>query len=202
MRIRQSKRLMAWVLIFLAPVVIAEETGSPDAPCEGGAPSYETVALSDLLNSVAQNSDKEFLVDSRVPPQVVVGQLDWYEVDDRLLHSVLRNNGLAAATAEGRVNIVPVASIRQYPLPMVEDGDESFADDEWVRRVVRPERAKALSMVAILRPILPREGHLVAEGRSNTLLIVARYGNVRQLAEIIREMDEHTPESDDEAVTD
>jgi len=47
-------------------------------------------------------------------------------------------------------------------------------------------------MVPILRPLLPQAGHLAANAHSNTLTIVARYGNMRRIVALIRSYDRET----------
>ena len=196
-----TKPLVACLLIGTVPVAMADETGVPETPCENALSALPTIALSDLLESVARKSNKEFLVDSRVPAEVVIGQLDWQDVSYALLHTVLRNNELAAVTVQGKVNVVPVAAIRQYPLPILHEDHVAFADDEWVMRILRPKRVNAALMVAILRPLLPKQGHLSGVPQSNTLTIIGRYANVRRIVEMVEDMDEHTPEPADDLAT-
>ena len=190
-----TKSLIACVLVVLVLGVMAEEAGGQETPCENAPSALPTIALNDLLESVGRKSNKEFLVDSRVPAEVVIGQMDRRDITYPLLHSVLRNNELAAVTVQGVVNIVPVRNVRNYPLPVLYEDDSTIADDEWVTRIMRPKRAGAAMMVPILRPLVPRQGYLSGNPQSNTLMIVARYANARRIAEMVQDMDEHTAES-------
>ena len=201
MKIGYAKSLVACLLIITVPAVVAKEGEKPAAPCEEAASALPTVELTDLLESVSKKSKKKFLVDSRVRPDVVVGQFKSSDVSYPILHSILRNNNLAAVTVQGIVNIVPVAVIRQYPLPVLYEDDSTIADDEWVTRIVRPKRVRATMLVPVLRPLLPQQGHLTGVPQSNTLTIVARYANAKRIAEMVQDMDEHTPESEDKVAT-
>ena len=194
MKFRQTKPLIACFLVVLVPVVLAEEAGAPETACETAPSASPTVALVDLLELVSRKSNKEFLIDSRAPADVVVGQFDWHDVTYPLLHTILRNNELAAVTLQGKVNIVPVVAIRQYPLPIIYEDDDTIADDEWVTRIMRPKKAPATMMVPVLRPLLPQQGLLSAVPHSNTLTIVGRYANVKRIAEMVQDMDDHTPD--------
>lgn len=200
MKSGQTKPLLACLLVVLVPAVLAEASAASETPCEGARSALPTIPLNDLLESVSKKSNKEFLVDRRVSADIVIGQLDWREITYPTLHSVLRNNELAAVTVQGMVNVVPVATVRQYPLPVLYEVDETIADDEWVTLVMRPKRATAAMFVPVLRPLLPQQGHLSAVSESNTLTIVARYANARRIAEMVQDMDEHTPESEGRAV--
>ena len=150
---------------------------------------HPTVALADVLEAAARNSGREILVDARTPSRVVVGQAKLKSIDYSMLLSILRNNGMAAVVVGKVTNIVPIDEIRQQPLPVLHDDDESVDAEEWVTRVVTVKHADPKKMVPILRPLLPRQGHLAANPASSTLLIADRYANVRRVVEIVRRMD-------------
>jgi general secretion pathway protein D len=150
---------------------------------------YATVELAELLDEVARKSNKQFLVDVRVPSRVVIGTLDVKRVTYPALLSILKNNGCAAVTVQGAVNVIPAAGIRTYPLPIVNKDDSSIADDEWVTRIIRVKQAEAAQMVPILRSLLPQEAHLAAMVPSNSLLIADRYANVKRITEIVQTLD-------------
>jgi len=179
---------LATVLVVLAGPARAEENAPDDQQRRGHAP-YPDVSLAEVLDSVGKAHDRVFLTDRRVPARVVVGQLTPDEVDYSALLIILRNNQLAAIAQGRTTNIVPASVIRQYPLPVLFEDDKSLDDNEWVTRVVHLENAPAPSMVPILRPLLPREGHLAASAPSNTILIVDRLGNARRVVSMISKLD-------------
>ena len=153
---------------------------------------HETVELNELLDVVARKSGKEFLVDRRVPADVVVGTIKARNVDYPTLLTILRNNALAAATSDNGVRIVPVNLVRQHELPVLRDNDDTIPNDEWVTRLIQPEKAFSPRLVPLLRPMVPQAGHLVAESDSNVLIIVAPYGVTTRLVEIVDEIDQRT----------
>jgi general secretion pathway protein D len=146
-----------------------------------------------LLDVVARKSDRVFAIDGIVSPDVVAGQISRTDITYGTLLVILRNNGLAAATIDGVTNIVPLSIIRQLPLPVLFENDDSIEGDEWVMRILKLRNAPATSLVPILRPIMPQAGHLAAHPLSNSLLIVDRYTNVQHLVEIISNLDAKTP---------
>ena len=186
-------RLFSALLICAAigGVATAAESASTSAEARISTPTggYATVDLAELLDEVARKANKQFLVDARVPSRMVVGTIDVKRVTYPLLLSILRNNGCAAVTLQGAVNIIPTAGVRTYPLPIVNKDDSSIAEDEWVTRVFRVKQADAAQMVPILRGLLPQEAHLAAMVPSNSLLIVDRYANVKRIAEIVQTLD-------------
>ncbi len=120
------------------------------------------------------------MIEHGIRRDVATGQIDTGEVVYASLLVILRNNDLAAATIDDIVSIVPVNIIRQFPLPVLNEDDESIADDEWITRVIQLKNAPAASLVPIMRPMLPQAGHLAAHPMSNTILIVDRSSNVNR----------------------
>jgi len=185
--------LLSLTVLTLTSTALADEdllsSNSEQAP---RAISMARVSLLEILDAVKQKTGQTFLVDVRVRPEVVVGQVDVVDVTYPVLLTILRNNDLAAAKVSDVVTIVPVATIRQFPLPVLYEDDESIADGEWVTRIVTLENAPAASLVPIMRPLLPQAGHLAANPASNTILIVDRYANVRRVTGMILALDEKT----------
>ncbi len=181
--------MRARILVVCACLLVAAPAMAEEMP-----QARETVALDDVLDGVARREGLTFTVAAPVPVSIVVGQLDPDQITYAQLHTVLTNNALAAVAVEDVINIVPIQTIRQYPLPTLSEPDDSIADDQWVTWLYQTKRGRATMFVPIVRPILPQQGHLVAHPQSGTILIVDRYANALRVIELIREMDENSSE--------
>ena len=148
-----------------------------------------TVELAPLLQRVERASNKRFLVDGRIGPQIYLAGVDPNDVTYPVLLSILRANGLAAFESEGRVNIVQDGEIRFYPTRVVQADDAAIAADEWVTRIVTVSNIEAPNLIPILRPMLPQGAHLAASATTNRIIIMDRYANVQRITEIIRSLD-------------
>jgi type II secretory pathway component GspD/PulD (secretin) len=176
----------------------------PDVPIAPPLPQggpLPTVSLESLVDRVARSSKKTFLIDSRAAQQVFLGSIKPEDVNYPTLLAILRTNGMAATTIDGRVNIVPLFEIRTLAVPLVQNDDQSIPADEWVSRVLTTNKREASSMVPILRPLLPAAAHLSAmcgscePGAQNCtscrqLIIVDRYANVQRITAIVKMLDQ------------
>ncbi len=186
------KNLIAIVILsaalagFAVPAVAEEGQSTKKA----AQVTHETVELGELLEAVARKSGKAFLVDRRVPAEVVVGTVKVRDLDYAMFLTVLRNNGLAAVASDTAVRIIPVGSVRQYALPMLQANADGTPDDEWVLRIIQVENTNAVKLVSLLRPMIQQAGHLVADSDSNKLVIAAPYGVTVRLAEVVDEIDQ------------
>jgi type II secretory pathway component GspD/PulD (secretin) len=175
-----------------------EGSGAPPIPA---GPPLPTVSLESLVDRVARSAKKTFLIDSRAGQQVYLGSIKSEDVNYPTLLAILRANGMAATTIEGRVNIVPLFEIRSLAVPLVQNDDSSIPADEWISRIVTTSKKEASSMVPILRPLLPPAAHLSAmcgtcePGAQNCtscrqLIIVDRYANVQRISAIVKMLDQ------------
>ena len=175
-----------------------EGSGAPPIPV---GPPLPTVSLESLVDRVARSSKKTFLIDSRAAQQIYLGTIKPEDVNYPTLLAILRANGMAATTIEGRVNIVPLFEIRSLAVPLVQNDDSSMPADEWISRIVTTNKKEASSMVPILRPLLPPAAHLSAmcgscePGAQNCtscrqLIIVDRYANVQRISALVKMLDQ------------
>jgi general secretion pathway protein D len=181
---------LTWALAALAPVLAADGPPASSGPASSVAAANQmTMPLESLLKQVGSLSRKGFIVSSKAPANVVVGTIDPKSVTLPILMSILWNNDLTAFEVNGVVNIAPQADVRTYPMPTVTGTEKTISDDEWVTQLIRTRYIDAPDLVPLLRPLVPREGHLAAFRDKRTLVLTDRFGNVKRLAAIVRAVD-------------
>ena len=163
-----------------------------------GLVSAETVTLnlkdadiSALISTVAEVTDRNFIIDPRVKGKVTVVSTRPMESDEvyQVFLSILKVHGFAAVPSGEVIKIVPDVNAKQDGIPTI--GDESAVrGDEMVTRVVEVNNVAAAQLVPILRPLVPQQGHLAAYPATNVLIISDRAGNVDRLVRIIRRIDQ------------
>jgi general secretion pathway protein D len=180
MRTQVSSRLLGAIvaLAYLA------------SPCAGAQSNSAAggVSVEQLVAAVAKRTGKKFIIDPRVRAEVsVVGQ-EVTSVDYATMLLILHIHGFSAVEQGGYVQVIPDANVRQMPLPLL-TAKESYADGEFVNRIIVVNNAPAVQFVPILRPLLPQYAHLVAFPCKNALLIVDSYANVKRIEQIVRALD-------------
>lgn len=150
------------------------------------------VNIEQIIAGTARKTGKKFLIDPRVRAQVTLVGLDPNNLDYPTLLSVLQIHGFAAFDDGKYIAIVPDASARQQPTPVM-TGNASFADAEYVSRVISVKSVPASMLVPVLRPLLPQQAHMVAMPCTNMLLIVDTFANVKRLEKIVNALDTGEP---------
>ena len=189
-RIRTTIVIAAALLtIVAAPSAGAQVERSEDkspAPMAGAVPIERVVA------AVAKRTGKKFIIDPRVRADVTVVGQEPTSLDYPTLLLILRVYGFAAVEEGGYVHVIPDVNVRQYPVP-VATGKDSYAEAEYVNRLIPLKSAPAAHLVPVLRPLLPQVAHLVALPCKNTLIIVDTFANVKRIEQIARALDVGEP---------
>lgn len=150
--------------------------------------------INGLIEIVSQETGINFIVDPRVRGQVnvVSGQAIKRDELYDLFLGVLKSYGFAAiAGAEGTVRIVPEVQAKESEVGPLERTSRS---DEFITHVISVRHLDAGQLVRILRPLVPKGGHLAAAAESNSLVIADTAANVRRIENLIRRIDQESME--------
>ena len=175
----------ALLTIVAAPSASAqvERTEDKSAPALAGS-----VPLERVIAAVAKRTGKKFIVDPRLRGDATLVGQEPTNVDYPTLLLILRIHGFAAVEQGGYVEVIPDANIRVYPVP-VATGKETYADGEYVNKVIMLKSVPAVQLVPLLRPVLPQSAHLVAMPCKNALILVDVFANVKRIEQIARALD-------------
>jgi len=157
--------------------------------------------ISALINTVAEVTNRNFIIDPRVKGKVTVVSSRPMDSDEvyQVFLSILKVHGFAAVPSGEVIKIVPDVNAKQDGIPTANDGKPGRGD-EMVTRVVQVDNVAAAQLVPILRPLVPQQGHLAAYPATNVLIISDRANNVERLLTIIRRIDQ-VSDSEIEVIT-
>lgn len=144
-----------------------------------------------VINEVSRITGKNFIIDPKVQGRVSI--VSSTPISDKELYqvflSVLQVSGFAAIPGDGVTKIIPSMDARTLspdintPLPMNPQGDEMMV------QVIPIQYVPAEQLVPVLRPLMPQWSSVTAYGPSNMLILSGRASNIRQLGDIIRQVD-------------
>lgn len=184
--------------IALALSVLSSAVTAQTAPVEASGDelvlNLRDADINGLIEIVSQETGINFIVDPRVRGQVnvVSGQpIKRDELYDLFL-GVLKSYGFAAVTGnEGTVRIVPEVQAKENEVGSLEQNSRS---DEFITHVISVRHLDASQLVRILRPLVPKGGHLAAAAESNSLVIADTAANVRRIENLIQRIDQESME--------
>jgi len=170
---------LCFSLFCSAPVAIAKDITL----------NFKDADIRAFIEFVAGFSGKNFLVDNRVKGKVTIvsptpiSEEHAYEV----FLSVLEVNGFATVPGTSITKIVPRAESKQKALPV--RLSQGTSDDSMVTQVMKLRFADAQQLVALIRPLISPNSHLVAYPRGNMLLLTDSASNIKRIQRIMGLLD-------------
>jgi len=152
--------------------------------------NFKNADIRAFIEFVAGFSGKNFLVDNRVKGKVTIVSPTPISEDHAydVFLSVLEVNGFAAVPSGSVIKIVPRAESKQKALPVLMSNNGPD-DDAMVTQVVRLKYANAQQLVALIRPLISPNSHLVAYPRGNMLLMTDSASNIHRIIRILHLLD-------------
>ena len=181
-----------------APNAVAQERGNAansgaDSTAQRDAEitlKLEDVDIRVLINTVAEVSGKNFIVDPRVKGKVSVisgATLNPDELYDVFL-SILEVHNFATVDSGNVIKILPSNVIKQRPTPLLfsPSGD---SNDVQVTQIIQLKHASVQDLVPIIRPLIPPTSHFAPHIPSNSVVITDTLANIQRILQIIRKID-------------
>lgn len=167
-------------LILLAPgLVVADEPTLKQ--------NFRDAEIATVIEAVAKATGKNFIIDPRVRGKVtlIAPEAMSPEALYQTLLAIINVHGFVAVPSGDVIKVIP-ANLARDQLPYSRSQDKGEA---WVTEVVKVKHVEASKLVAILRPLVAREGHLVAMAESNRLVVTDTVDGIDRIKAILKQVD-------------
>ncbi len=157
------------------------------APVRAQALNAQEADIRAFIQDVAKQTGRTFIVDPRVKGTVSVFSTDTLTEAElfQVFLDTLRANGLVAIpTAGGAYRITLEEGVAQQP------GAGARAGEGFVTQVLRLRNVDATAVADTLRPLVGRQGAVIPNKNSNTIVVADYADNVRRLRGLISELDQ------------
>lgn len=148
------------------------------------------VDIQELINTVADVSGLNFIVDPRVKGKVTVlspNPLDLETLYDVLL-SVLDQHNFAAVYSDPVVKILPSSAAERGSTPNPYSRNKE-SNDAQVTKTISLGHASAQDLLPILSPLIASTGHIAPQMASNSLVVTDTEKNVQRVLAVVNRLD-------------
>ncbi|KUJ72428.1 type II secretion system protein GspD [Thiomicrospira sp. WB1] len=168
------------LLLYSAMSVARDESGRLEQ-------SFKNADIEKVIEAVAQVTGKNFIIDPRVKGKVTLIAPNSMPVEDlhETLLTLLRVHGYVAIESDNATRIIPADVARDQ----LNKAENSQYKQDWITQVLQVENVPAAKLVAVLRPLVAREGHLVALPESNRLVATDTKANLDRIQRLIQRLD-------------
>ncbi len=179
-----------WYAIGVFVLSVLLSVGGTSAMAGSLKQNFKQVDITTVIEAVAKISGYNIIIDPRVKGKVTFIAPAGMEPEElyQSLLAVLRVHGYAAIEGDNVIKIIPANMARdQFPYRSKE-----LTNDDWVTEVINVQHVEATKLVAVLRPLIAKEGHLVALSESNKLIVTDVVSNIKRLKQILKRVDVDT----------
>lgn len=181
----------------IAHTSITQEPPShqPSQPLHNSAPKVWNLRNADIRTVIAEVSSitgKNFVVDPHVTGKISI--ISSTPLSDQALYpvflSMLQVSGYAAIPSGNVIKIVPNSDARTQTPDLLHQLKNPLSGDDMMVQVIHVRYVPAEQLVPVLRPLMPQWSSVSAYGPSNHLILSGRSSNIRQMATIIKQVDQ------------
>lgn len=144
-----------------------------------------------VIAEVSRITGKNFIVDPKVQGKISI--VSSTPISDKELYqvflSMLQISGYAAIPNGKVIKIVPNIEARTQSPDTLSTLQQPPHGDDMMVQVIPVQYVPAEQLVPVLRPLMPQWSNVSAYGPSNMLILSGRANNIRQLSNIIRQVD-------------
>ena len=184
---RLGKFVFALLALLLVQLIFS--TSPLHAADEGFVLRLDNAKIDVLIRTVADRTGKNFVIDPKVKGNVTVIATQPMNKNElyRVFLSILQVHGYTAVKSGEVIKIIPAKQAKQT------GGTAQLSSrrkgEEFVTRIIRLANSSATQVVTLLRPLLPKDGHIAASPNSNVIVIFDRAQNVERLSAIVSRID-------------
>lgn len=188
------------LLLFSSSMLYATEvtpqpTSAPDIEAQAHpAPKIWNLRDADIravIGEISRVTGKNFLIDPRVQGKISIvsgsplSEKELYQV----FLSMLQVSGFSAIPNGKIIKIVPNIDARTLSPDLLSQMKNPPHGDDMMVQVIQVNYTPAEQLVPVLRPLMPQWSSVSAFGPSNMLILSGRANNIKQLANIIKQVD-------------
>ena len=152
--------------------------------------NFQDVDIRVLINTVAEVSGKNFIVDPRVKGKVSVisgKSVTPEELYDYFL-AILEVHNFATVGTGSVIKVLPSNVIKQKPTTTLFQPTEQ-ENDEQITQIIQLQHASVQDLVPIIRPLIPPTSHFGQHSSSNSVILTDTAANIQRVLKIIRRID-------------
>jgi len=182
----------------------AQDTAVPPAPDKLDAPAikagddyitlnFSNIDIAALVKVMSEYTRRNFILDERVTGKVTLMTPTKISYDEayQVFLSALEIKGFTAVEDGTITRIIPTAMVKQSGLKVMQDG--SMHGEGYVTKLIRVTYVNPQDLVRTLSPLITKDGTLIANPATNSLIITDAVYSIRKIEKLIEIMDVPAP---------
>ncbi|OGP34464.1 MAG: type II secretion system protein GspD [Deltaproteobacteria bacterium GWC2_65_14] len=152
---------------------------------------FTDVDLPVLIKFISEQTKKNFIFDERVQGKITIISPRRITLEEayNVFLSVLHVKGFATVEQENTIKIVLMRDAKQESMPTEREGSDA-PGSKVVTRLIPLQYVDVGDVVALLTPMISKDGLLTSFPTSNLLIVIDSRSNIDRLMKILAELDQ------------
>jgi general secretion pathway protein D len=168
----------------------------PPEPVDGKKPpvyismDFTDVDLPVLVKFISEQTKKNFIFDEKLQGKITIISPRRISVEEayNVFLSVLQVKGFTTVEQGNTYKIVPLREAKQESLSTA-TGADSAAASEFITRLIPLQYVDTSEVVALMTPLVSKDGLLTSFPASNTLIVIDSRANIERILKILAVID-------------
>ncbi len=190
------KRKLILFLVFTVLSLFSMSFLANQSTCFGAsekkevALDFDDVDIRLFIRVISELTGKNFIIDNNVRGKVTVISPTKLSTEQayEVFKSVLAVNGFTIVETGKVAKIVPIQNINGLNLP-VSTRRVVKSEDQFITQIIPLKFLNAKLMIPILKPMLSRQGNILAPPSSDMLIVTDTKSNIRKIEKVLDEID-------------
>jgi general secretion pathway protein D len=156
---------------------------------------FDDAELSDLIDTIARMTNRNFIYDDRVRGRVTVVSPTPIPIDQAyaVFESVLQVKGFTTVeTPGGALKVIPLRDAKETSIETVRSTRRPPNRDRFVTRLIPLQYIEADPIVTTLKPLVSKDAAMAAYAPTNTVILTESASNIRRIIAILEAIDVDT----------
>ncbi len=184
-----------WIFAASAFAANAPPAASPPAADNQAAPVFISMDFTDvdlpvLVKFISEQTRKNFIFDERVQGKITIISPRKISVEEayNVFLSVLQVKGFTTVEQGNTIKIVLLREAKQESLSL-SGADGASPNSQFITRLIPLHYVDTAEIIALLTPIISKDGLLTSFPASNTLILIDSGANIDRVLKILGEID-------------
>ncbi|MCH2171254.1 type II secretion system secretin GspD [Myxococcota bacterium] len=153
---------------------------------------FDNVELSEVIDLIAQLTNKNFIYDDRVRGRVTIVSPTEVSIEQAyaVFESVLQVKGFTTVESPGgAIKVIPIREAKESNIDTESGGQPPEDRDRFVTRLIPLKFIEAEGIVNTLKPLVSKDASMAAYAPTNTVILTESSSNIRRLISILQSID-------------
>lgn len=148
----------------------------------------DSLSITELLAAYSKSTSDKVISSEDVKGSFNLFGINKNDIKYPELLTILDTNGFTAYKSDGHTIVISADKVRYAPIELVQEGKD-YPLSQYVTEIIKIEKACAIKLIPLLRPLVKKTGHMAGLAITNTIVLTDKYSNILRIKGVMKAID-------------